>query len=202
MGYDLYVFSSDFGDDLEPEELAECGIGDFCDLAFFRSSIDCNLGAGRYRTLMRMLDTDARFPASEVRALERELQEIAAAFRGLPSERIKSAFRRVAEARTVADSLCKCAQERFHDPYARITTFEWSPNDIGPFQRELQEIAAAFRELPSEETREAPSGTSKDGGGAESLYDCFRDANGANLFECLLELCAVAIEHERPIIFP
>jgi hypothetical protein len=88
VGYDLYVFCLDFGNGAEPEELAECDIGDFCDLAFFRSSVDCNLGAGRYPTLKRL-----------------------------------------------------------------------------------------------------------------SGCDCFRDANGANLFECLLELCAVAIEHERPIIF-
>jgi hypothetical protein len=88
VGYDLYVFCLDFANGAEPEELAECDIGDFCDLAFFRSSVDCNLGAGRYPTLKRL-----------------------------------------------------------------------------------------------------------------SGCDCFRDANGANLFECLLELCAVAIEHERPIIF-
>ncbi len=151
---------------------------------------------------MRLLDSDTRFPASEVRALERELQEIAAAFRELPSERMKTAFQRVAEAHTVAGSRCKCALERFHDPLGCMTTFEWSPNDIGPFGRQLLEIAAAFREMQSEGTAEALNGTSEDGGGAGSLYDCFRDANGANLFECLLELCAVAIEHERPIIFP
>ena len=84
----------------EPEELAECDVGDFCELAFFHSSIDCNLGAGRYPTLMRLLDSDTRFPASEVRALQQELQEIAAAFRELPSERMKIAFQRVAEAHT------------------------------------------------------------------------------------------------------
>jgi hypothetical protein len=196
MGYDLYVFSSDFDDTTAPEELAECDVGDFCDLAFFRSSIDCNLGAGRYPTLIRLLESDTRFPASEVRALERELQEIAAAFRELPSARMKIAFERVAEAHTVAGSLCKCALERLDDPYGRITTLVWSPNDIGPFGRQLQEIAAAFRELPA-----ALDGISEDGVGAESLYDCFRNASGENLFECLLELCAVAIEHERPIIF-
>ena len=141
--------TSDFDDTHEPEELAECDIGDFCDLAFFRSSIDCNLGAGRYPTLMRLLESDTRFPASEVRALEREIQEIAAAFRELPSERMKIAFQRVAEAHTVAGSRCKCAIERFDDPYGRMTTLEWSPNDIGPFGRQLQEIAAAFRELPA-----------------------------------------------------
>ena len=83
-----------------------------------------------------------------------------------------------------------------------MTTLEWSPNDIGPFGRKLQEIAAAFRALPSEGNGEAVDGTSENGVGAESLYDCFRDANGANLFDCMLELCAVAIKHDRPIIFP
>ena len=199
MGYDLYVFASDFDDTTEPEELAECDIGDFCDLAFFRSSIDCHLGAGRYPTLMRLLESDARFPASEVREVEREIQEIAAAFRELPSARMKLAFERVAEAHTVAGSRCKCDRVYLSDcDYSdRLTTLVWSPNDIGPFGRQLQEIAAAFRALPA-----ALDGTSEDDVGAESLYDCFRDANGANLFECLLELCAVAIEHERPIIFP
>ena len=202
MGYCLNVFASDFDDTTEPEELDECDIGDFCDLAFFHSSIDCNLGAGRYPTLMRLLETDAWFPASDVPALERELQAIAAAFRELPSERMKRAFERVAEAHTVAGSRCKCAIERFDDPLSCITTYEYSPNDIGPFGRQLQEIAAVFRELPASRTGEAPDGTTADGAGAESLYDCFRAANGANLFECLLELCAAAIEHDRPIIFP
>ncbi len=43
MGYSLYVFAADFDDDPEPEDLAECDIGEFCDLAFFHSSIDCTL---------------------------------------------------------------------------------------------------------------------------------------------------------------
>jgi hypothetical protein len=201
MGYELYVFASDFDDTTEAEELAECDVGDFCDLAFFRSSIDCHLGAGRYPTLMRLLESDTRFPASEVREVEREIQEIAAAFRELPSERMKHAFERVAEAHTAAKSLCRCAQERFHDPLGCIMTFQWSPNDIAPFGRQLQEIAAAFWELPASRTGEALNGAGEDGVGAELLYDCFRNANGKNLFECLLELCAVAMEHERPIIF-
>jgi hypothetical protein len=202
MGYSLFVFAADFDDDPEPEDLAECDIGEFCDLAFFHSSIDCTLGAGRFPNLMRLLDSDARFPASEVRAVERELQEIAAAFRELPSEPMKIAFQRVAEAHTVAGSLCKCAQERMHDTYDRLTTLVWSPDDIGPFQRQLQEIAAAYRELTLGGATEVLNGTSGDGMGAESRYDCFRDASGANLFECLLELCAVAVDRDRPIIFP
>jgi hypothetical protein len=109
---------------------------------------------------------------------------------------LESAPHRGAEARTPARPLCKRAQERFHHTTDCKTTFECSPNDIGPVGRQLQEIAAAFRALPA-----ALDGTTEDGVGAESLYDCFRNANGENLFECLLELCAVAIEHERPIIF-
>ncbi len=115
---------------------------------------------------------------------------------------MKIAFQRVAEAHTVAGSRCKCALVHVDDPYSYMTTYEYSLNDIGPFGRQLQEIAAVFRELPASRSGEAPNGASDDGGGAESLYDCFRDASGANLFECLLELCAVAIERDRPIIFP
>ena len=122
MGYCLCVFASDFDDDHEAEELAECDVGDFCELAFFHSSIDCNLGAGRYPTLMRLLDSDTTFPASEVQALQQELQEIAAAFRELPSERMKIAFQRVAAA-APARQLCKCTQER-----ASLTPSRASPH--------------------------------------------------------------------------
>jgi hypothetical protein len=37
--------------------------------------------------------------------------------------------------------------------------------------------------------------------GADSLYDCFHNVDGENLFEALLELCKVAKEHGRPITF-
>ena len=174
MGYCLCVFDSDFDDDHEAEELAECDIGDFCDLAFFRSSIDCHLGAGRYPTLTRLLDSGARFPASEVRELEREVREIGTACREFPSERMKIAFQRVAEGaiEPAAASFVLCAQERFDDPLACIMTFTWSPNEIAPFQRQLQEIAAAFGELPSEGTLEDLSSASEDGG--ESRVEALR----------------------------
>jgi hypothetical protein len=47
MSYCLCVFDSDFDGDHEVEELAECDVDDFCELAFFLSAIDCNLGADR-----------------------------------------------------------------------------------------------------------------------------------------------------------
>jgi hypothetical protein len=202
VGYSLFVFAADFEDDPESEELSECEVDDFCDLAFFLSSIDCNLVADRYPTLMRLWNEDSgQLTVSEVGTLQRELQEIADAFRKLPSERMKTAFNRVAEAHTPAQMLCNCAQERFDDPLSRIITITWSPDDIGPFGRQLHEIAAAFRELPPDGSLEAPGGSSARGKKAESLHDCFQDANGANLFDCLLELCAVAIKHDRPIKF-
>ena len=34
-----------------------------------------------------------------------------------------------------------------------------------------------------------------------SLYDCFHNVNGENLFAALLELCNVAKHHQRPITF-
>ena len=37
--------------------------------------------------------------------------------------------------------------------------------------------------------------------GAGSLYDCFHNVNGENLFEAILKLCGVAREHGRPITF-
>ena len=36
---------------------------------------------------------------------------------------------------------------------------------------------------------------------ANSLFDCFHNVNGENLFEGILSLCAAAREHGRPITF-
>ena len=62
----------------------------------------------RIQAVRSVREPDTTFPVSEVRALERELREIAAAFRELPSEPMKIAFQRFAEAHTVAGSRCKC----------------------------------------------------------------------------------------------
>lgn len=32
-------------------------------------------------------------------------------------------------------------------------------------------------------------------------YDCFHDVNGTNLFEALIDLCEVGLEHGRPFTF-
>ena len=71
------------------------------------------------------------------------------------------------------------------------------PPRFEALEQELREIAAAFRELPSEETEAGLNGIAEDHPSTKSLYDRFQDAHGKNLFEDLLELCAVAREHRQ-----
>jgi hypothetical protein len=78
---------------------------------------------------------------------------------------------------------------------------EWTLAEIPLLERELREIGAAFRKLPAEEPNGAFEHAAEDRVGATSLYDCFHNVDGENLFEAILELCKVAREHERPITF-
>jgi Immunity protein 70 len=136
MGLCLHVFGPADGDD-DPEEIAECDVGHYSDFGCFRDTIARHLGANRFPTLMDHSDCDGEWPLAQIPALERELGEVAAAFRDLPPEEPRGAFEHAAEYRV----------------------------------------------------------------GAASLYDCFHTVDGENLFEALSELCAVAREHQRPITF-
>jgi hypothetical protein len=78
---------------------------------------------------------------------------------------------------------------------------EWTLTEISLLEQELREIVAAFQKLPPEEPSGAFEHTAEYRAGAKSLYDCFHNVDGENLFESILELCAVAREHERPITF-
>jgi hypothetical protein len=78
---------------------------------------------------------------------------------------------------------------------------EWTLAEIPILEQELREIAVAFKKLPPEEPQAAFEHTAEYRAEAKSLYDCFHNVNGENLFEALLELCAVAREHKRPITF-
>jgi len=78
---------------------------------------------------------------------------------------------------------------------------EWTLAEIPALERELHEIAAKFKKLPPEGPANAFEHTSEYRVGAKSLYDCFHNVNGDNLFEALLELCSVAKQHKRPITF-
>ena len=78
---------------------------------------------------------------------------------------------------------------------------EWTLAEIPLLERELREIGAAFRKLPPEEIQGAFEHTIDDRIGAKSLYDCFHNVSGENLFDAILELCEVARQQERPITF-
>jgi hypothetical protein len=78
---------------------------------------------------------------------------------------------------------------------------EWSLAEIPALQRELSDIGQRFKQLPPEEPANAFEHTAEYRVGATSLYDCFHDVNGDNLFESLLGLCSVANENQRPITF-
>lgn len=78
---------------------------------------------------------------------------------------------------------------------------EWSLAEIPVLERELNEIAARFRQLPPEDPVGAFEHAAEYRRGAKSLYDCFHDVSGENLFESLLSLCQVARKHGRPITF-
>jgi hypothetical protein len=78
---------------------------------------------------------------------------------------------------------------------------EWTLAEIPLLEKELSEIGAAFQKLPPEEPQGAFEHTIDDRKGAMSLYDCFHNVSGENLFEAILELCDVARQQQRPITF-
>ena len=78
---------------------------------------------------------------------------------------------------------------------------EWSLAEIPILERELLEIGAAFEQLSPEEPQGAFDAAAEYREGAKSLYDCFHEVNGENLFKAILELCSVARQHKRPITF-
>jgi hypothetical protein len=137
MGLCLHVFSTDFNEDDDAEEIAECDVGHYSDFGCFRDTIASKLDARRYPTLLQHSDCEGEGSIAEIPALERELWEIADRFKKLAAEEPMGAFEHVAEYRA----------------------------------------------------------------GAKSLYECFHNVDGENLFDSLLSLCAVAREHQRPITF-
>src|SRR5436305_14734738 len=63
---------------------------------------------------------------------------------------------------------------------------EWTVGQLPAVMGELETIAAHFRTLPPEEPRGAFEHTAEYRAGARSLYDCFHEVNGENLFESLI----------------
>jgi hypothetical protein len=78
---------------------------------------------------------------------------------------------------------------------------EWSSEELSKLRSELQAIAAAFRNLPAEQPTKAFEHTAEYRRNAQSLYDCFHNIDGENVFEALISLCEEGIKRDRPILF-
>jgi len=78
---------------------------------------------------------------------------------------------------------------------------EWSVGELPALRRELQSIATVFRSLPAEQPRGAFEHTAEYRATAQTLYDCFHNVDGENVFEALDRLCVEGIQAGRPISF-
>ncbi len=78
---------------------------------------------------------------------------------------------------------------------------EWTPSDARRLKNELKEIGEAFKDLPAIRHSDAFEHTSEHWESASTLYDCFHNVDGENLFEALDALCTVAISRDKPILF-
>lgn len=78
---------------------------------------------------------------------------------------------------------------------------QWSADEVPQLKAELWEIAAAFRHLPAAQPREAFEHTASYRKDARSLYDCFHNVDGENVFEALISLCDLAIQRQKAIQF-
>jgi Immunity protein 70 len=78
---------------------------------------------------------------------------------------------------------------------------DWPVAQLPVLRSELESIAAAFRCLPAEEPQKAFEHTAEHRHGARSLYECFHNVDGENIFEALIALCDEGIRLQRPIVF-
>jgi hypothetical protein len=78
---------------------------------------------------------------------------------------------------------------------------EWTVEEMPVLIRELETISAKFLTLPPDHPQGAFEHTAEYRQSAKSLYDCFHDVNGQNLFEALTSLCKQGIDSHRPISF-
>jgi len=77
---------------------------------------------------------------------------------------------------------------------------EWSVEEIGELQQELETIAEAFKKLPPEPfDSHWRSKVARSGKRYSTLYDVFVDASGKPLLGELTDLCRVAQKERKPI---
>ncbi len=78
---------------------------------------------------------------------------------------------------------------------------EWSPLELKTLRNELNEIARVFRQCLPEHFDAAFEHSIGRRKNATSLYDCFQNVDGVNIFEALLDLCAIGEERDLPVLF-
>ena len=78
---------------------------------------------------------------------------------------------------------------------------EWHVGEIPMLVSELEAIADGFRGLPPEEPIEGFEHTEEYRRKAKTLYGCFHNVDGENLFDAMKSLCEVALESRCPILF-
>jgi Immunity protein 70 len=78
---------------------------------------------------------------------------------------------------------------------------EWSVAELQTLRNELEQIAQEFRAFPPEQLKGVFEHTAAYRVNAKSLYECFHNPSGENLFEALSSLCMEGIKVQRPISF-
>jgi hypothetical protein len=78
---------------------------------------------------------------------------------------------------------------------------EWSVAELPRLRWELVAIGDRFKELPPRQFQNVFDHTAAYRAGASSLYDCFHNVDGENVFEALIGLCDEAIRRQCPILF-
>ena len=74
-------------------------------------------------------------------------------------------------------------------------------DDGSSSRRDPYERQSFNLEEPTEEPKGAFEHTEEYRADAASLYDCFHEVNGENLFESFIGLCKLGISSQRPITF-
>jgi hypothetical protein len=78
---------------------------------------------------------------------------------------------------------------------------EWSVSDLPTLKNELQLVANHFKTLPPELPQKAFEHSVEFHKSASTLYDCFHNVDGENVFEALIALCDEGIRLNKPILF-
>ena len=78
---------------------------------------------------------------------------------------------------------------------------QWPVGDLLPLRAELVAIAEHFKKLPPQQPSGAFEHTEDFRKTATSLYDCFHNVDGENIFDALIALCDEGIARGKSILF-